>query len=246
MTVDFPRISPVGLSGLAVSFADRLEEPANRAALAFRAAVEREGWDGVEETSTSLCSTFLRFDPLAVGAGPLRAKLSELLASTDWTRADLPEGRRHYRIPCVFGGSHGPQFAEAAQAAGMSEADALRSLTEARPRVLTIGFAPGQPYTGQLGPEWDIPRLKELTPTVPQGALVVAIRQLIIFSNETPTGWRHIGQTAFRCFDPASDDPFALRPGDELSFRAVTAEELENIRSDPAARFGGADIEVLR
>ena len=246
MTVGFPRISPVGLSGLAVSFADRLEEPANRAALAFRAAVEREGWDGVEETSTSLCSAFLRFDPLATDAGALRAKLSELLTSTDWTRAPLPEGRRHYRIPCVFGGDHGPQFAEAAQAAGMSEAEALHSLTEARPRVLTIGFAPGQPYTGQLGPEWDIPRLRELTPSVPQGALVVAIRQLIIFSNETPTGWRHIGQTGFRCFDPAADDPFALRPGDELSFRAVTPEELENIRSDPSARFGGAEIEVLR
>ena len=37
----FPRIGRVGLDGLLVSFGDRLSEAGNRAALAFRAAVER-------------------------------------------------------------------------------------------------------------------------------------------------------------------------------------------------------------
>ena len=43
---EFPRIAPVGLTGLIVQFADHLSEPANRAAIAFRAALEREGWAG--------------------------------------------------------------------------------------------------------------------------------------------------------------------------------------------------------
>ncbi|MFU8881203.1 MAG: 5-oxoprolinase subunit B family protein [Rhodobacterales bacterium] len=241
----FPRIAPVGIAGLLVSFADRLSEPANRAALAFRAAIEAAPLDGIEDVSTSLTSTFIRFDPLHLDHDRLTAHLKELLGAQDWSRAALPGGRRHFRIPCVFGTDLAPQFNEAAQAAGLSPEAAIASLTSARPRVLTIGFAPGQPYTGELPAIWDIPRQTALTPHVPQGALVVAIRQLIIFSAPTQTGWRHIGQTAFRCFRPESDTPFALRPGDEISLRAITPAALERIRSDDKTGQGGADIEVI-
>ncbi len=245
-TIAFPRIAPVGIAGLLVSFADRLSEPANRAALAFRAAIEAAPLDGIEEVSTSLTSTFLRFDPLHLDHAHLTAHLGDLLKAQDWTQASLPEGRRHFRIPCVFGTELAPQFDEAAQAAGLSAQEAIDSLTAARPRVLTIGFAPGQPYTGQLDPEWDIPRQTALTPRVPEGALVVAIRQLIIFSAPTQTGWRHIGQTAFRCFRPEADEPFALRPGDEISLRAITPAQLERIRAEDQTGHGGADVEVIR
>ncbi len=242
---DFPAIAPVGLCGMAVRFADRLSEPANRAALAFRAALESEGRDGVEEVSTSLTSAFVRFDPLHLPHATLETHLRDMLAAQDWYAAALPGGRRHFRIPCVLGGEHGPQLADAAEAAGLSEAQARDELCAARPRVLTIGFAPGQPYTGELPAHWDIPRLKELTPKVPQGALVVAIRQLIIFANDTPTGWRHVGQTAFRCFRPEADEPFALRPGDEISLRAIDAEELHAIRERDDSGLGGAEVEEI-
>lgn len=242
---EFPRVATVGLTGLLVQFSDQLSEPANRAAIAFRAALEREGWQEVEETASTLASAFLRFDPLAVDHPTMRAKVEALLRAEDWYGAPLPEGRRLHRIPCVFGGSHGPQFEDAARMAGLEPAAALASLTAARARVLTLGYAPGMPYSGQLPAEWNIPRLTSLTPMVPQGALVVAIRQLIIFANASPTGWRHIGQTAFRCFRPESPDPFALRPGDELQFIAITPEELEAIRSrDPVG--GGVVVEPVR
>jgi allophanate hydrolase subunit 1 len=68
-------------------------------------------------------------------------------------------------------------------------------------RVLAVGFAPGQPYLGPLGEEWNLPRLKALQ-QVPAGALVQAISQFVLFTGPAPTGWRHVGQTAFRCFRP--------------------------------------------
>jgi inhibitor of KinA len=138
-TTTFPRIAPVGIAGLLVSFADRLSEPANRAALAFRAAIEAEAPAGVEEVATSLTSTFIRFDPLHLDHASLTARLDSLLRTQDWTRADLPGGRRHFRIPCVFGTDLAPQFDEAAAAAGLSGQEAQASLTRngtspARPR----------------------------------------------------------------------------------------------------------------
>ena len=122
--------------------------------------------------------------------------------------------------------------------------EARASIAAARVRVLTIGFAPGQPYMGELPKNWNIPRQTGLTAQVPRGALVVAIRQLIIFSGPTPTGWRHIGQTGFHCFRPEADEPFPLTIGDEVTFRRVSPDELDALAvEDPLG--GGAEVEDL-
>ncbi len=238
----FPRIDPVGLDGILVRFADTLSEPANRAALAFRAALERAGWEGVEESATSLVSTYLRFDPLHVDISALSDLTYALLDEQDWYAAPLPDGRRLHRIPTVFGTDLAPQLDEAAQAAGQSRDQAIQTLSTTQVRVTTIGFAPGQPYLGTLPPEWDIPRQTALTPLVPVGALVVAIRQLVLFSVSTPTGWRHIGQTAAQLFQPSSQRPFLLRPGDEVLFPPIERGAFEALKTDPT---GGIITEVL-
>ena len=241
----FPLIREVGLTGKLVTFADTFSEPANRAALAFRAAVEAQGWPEVAETATSLTSVFLRFDPLALDHNVLEGRLKALISDSDWFAAPLPTGRTLWRIPTVIGGAHGPQFIDAAETAGLTPEEARLQIADARVRVLTIGFAPGQPYMGQLPPAWDIPRMTQLNPQVPGSSLVVAIRQLIIFAGPAPTGWRHIGQTAFKCFRPSSEAPFALTPGDEVTFREITPEELDHIIATDQTGDGGATREAL-
>lgn len=239
----WPVIRTVGVGGLLVSFGDSLSEPANRAALAFRAALDLESPDGVEESSTSLVSCFLRFDPLSVDPTALKTRLQAFLDARDWYQAPLPEGRRLWRIPTVYGTDLAPQLPDAAAVAGMSEAEAIMSLSTARVRVQTIGFAPGMPYLGELPSAWDIPRQTELTPNVPVGGLAVAIRQLVLFPVATQTGWRQVGQTAIQLFRPDSDTPFLLRPGDEVLFPSVPRDAFETLRNDPD---GGASFEVLR
>lgn len=237
-----PRIRTAGVDGMLVSFGDSLSEPANRAALAFRAEIERQGWDGVEESTTSLVSAYLRFDPLHLGHGELKDKLDTLLSDRDWYEAPLPSGRRLWRIPAVFGTDLGPQLNQAAEAAGLTPEQAIKDFTRTRVRVQTIGFAPGQPYLGELPQAWNIPRQSTLTSRIPEGALAVAIRQLVLFSVATPTGWQHIGQTAMRLFQPEAEEPFLLRPGDEVEFTQADAETLSNMRSDP---HGGAERSEL-
>jgi KipI family sensor histidine kinase inhibitor len=240
----FPRLGRVGLDGLLVSFGDRLSEAGNRAALAFRAAVERATPDGVEETSTSLVSVFLRLDVLRVDPARIMAEMERLMASRDWYAEPLPEGRRLWRIPTVYGADLAPQLGEAADEAGLSPEAAATEIAATRVRVQTIGFAPGQPYLGELPAHWRIPRQQALTDRVPVGALVVAIRQLVLFSVTTPTGWRHIGQTAFRLFRPDAEVPFVLRPGDEVIFEAVDRGAYDRLcESGPD---GGARSEAIR
>ena len=240
---EWPRIRTAGFDGFLVSFSDQLSEPANRAALALRSAIEQKGWAGLLETSTSLVSTYLRFDPMWKDHAEMHALLDGVLSERDWMTAALPQGRRLWRIPTVFGTSLAPQLDESAALAGLSAEEAIASVSRAPVRVQTIGFAAGMPYLGELSSEWNIPRQTELTAQVPAGGLCVAIRQLVLFPVATPTGWRHIGQTAFSLFRPDEETPFVLRAGDEVLFEPVAAEKLEGLRA--SGPDGGAYFEDL-
>ncbi|MEM9577666.1 MAG: carboxyltransferase domain-containing protein [Pseudomonadota bacterium] len=242
---DFPCIRTVGLTGLLVSFAGAMDNAANRAALAFRAAVDAHQWPEVRETSMSLVSVYLVVDLVDVDVTALTRRIESLLGAEDWYATPLPSGRKLWHVPTVYGTDLAPQLEEAAAVAELDPDEAIRQLSTARVRVLTIGFAPGQPYMGELDAVWDIPRQQGLTKSVPAGALVCAIRQLIVFTGPTPTGWRHVGQTGFRTFRQNSETPFALTSGDELIFPQVSRSELEKIIASDTTGNGGAEQEVL-
>ena len=242
---EWPQIRTVGMSGVLVTFAAAMSEPANRAALAFRAAVEAEHWPDVTETSTSLISTFLQVDLAITLVEALQERLMDLLKSQDWFSAPLPAGRKLWHVPTLYGTDRAPQLEEAAAVAGVDPDAAIREISGSRVRVLTIGFAPGQPYLGELSETWNIPRQQGLSKSIPAGALVIAIRQLIVFTNATQTGWRHIGQTAFKTFRPQSDQPFTLSPGDELTFPAISQAEFDEIETKDTSGLGGATHEAL-
>ena len=236
----------LGLSGILVTFSELLTESANRAALAFRAKLEVESWSGIEETSASLTSVYVGFDSSHIGHAKMVSDLKALLSQENWYALPLPQKRKLWKIPTAFGNDLGPQLDEVAALAGVSPQEAIAQISTQHVRVMTIGFAPGQPYLGQLSPNWDIPRQTGLTPQVPVGALAVAIRQLVLFTTQTPTGWRHIGQTEFRGFRPDSEVPFVMRPGDEVIFQPTNPEKLANIRGQNENGDGGATWEEIK
>jgi KipI family sensor histidine kinase inhibitor len=242
---DHPRLIRLGEAAVLVEFAPRLVEDANRAALAFRAAVEEAGWDGVEETSVTLKSALVRFDPEILPHAGIEERLRGLAAERDWGAAELPPGRSLWRIPAAFGGEAGPQFPDVAELIGRSEDKLVEEIAGTRLRVLTIGFAPGQPYLGLLPERWDIPRQSGLSPRVPRGAVVTAVRQLIPFTVEAQTGWRHIGTAAFEGYRPNAEEPFPLGLGDEVAFEPVSAAELARARDRVAAGEMAATREAL-
>lgn len=240
-----PEILPHGQDGIVLRLGLTPKEETVGAVQMLRAAIESAAPHGVEEIAGSLTSVFLRFDPARVTRAEVAAEAERIAITAELASATLPAPARRWTIPVVIGGKQGPQFGEMADAAGLSEEAARSALIDARLRVLAIGFTPGLPYMGLMPPEWDVPRLKEITPNIPRCALVAAVRQLIIFTNPTPTGWRHIGQTAFHGFDVARDPATPLAAGDEIRLAAMTPSDLEGLEKNNPDGLGGASCEVL-
>ncbi|MCG3269313.1 allophanate hydrolase subunit 1 [Yoonia sp. I 8.24] len=235
-----PEICPLGVDGVLVRFARTLSEAANTRAIAFATRLKSAKLTGVVEVASSLTSVKVGFDPVLITRDALVQTLSERLTQQEVTDSGP---RRLWQIPVAFGPDHAPQLAEAAALAGVTPDQAVAEITAQRLRVIALGFAPGQPYLGMLPPHWDIARQSKLTAQMPNGALVVAVRQLIIFAADAPTGWRHIGQSAFRVYQPDTPDPFAFQPGDAVQFCAVGDAELMSLK-DRSDTNGGAQVSV--
>jgi inhibitor of KinA len=242
MSLPDPELLPLGVDGILVRFAQTLSDHANARAISFRDQVQDANVAGITEVASSLTSVRVGFDPTMINRATVTVAVQALIAEHK-TPDTTP--KRLWRIPTAFSPDHAPQLAEAASLADRTPEQAIAEIEAQTVRVIAIGFAPGQPYLGMLPDHWNIPRQSTLTESLPRGALICAVRQLIIWAADAPTGWRHIGQTAFRVYRPETTEPFAFTPGDAVQFHAVSDDEFRAIKANTDTN-GGATCEVLR
>jgi KipI family sensor histidine kinase inhibitor len=133
--------------------------------------------------------------------------------SEAWT----PQSRR-VDFPVVYGGQHGPDLGEVARHCGMTPAQVVERHSSVEYVVYFMGFQPGFAYLGELPHELATPRRAEPRLNVPAGTVGIGGQHTGIYPLETPGGWNLIGRTSLVLFDPHSEPPALLRPGDRVRF----------------------------
>ena len=152
-------------------------------------------------------------------------------SARDWLRAqccvDTDTAKTPSRIvemPVCYGGTHGEDLDAAANELGIAPAELIARHAEATYTVAMIGFAPGFPYLSGLDPTLALPRLATPRTRVPAGSVAIGGAQTGIYPRESPGGWRLLGRTPLRLFDPQRDPPSLLAPGDRVRFVAIDAD----------------------
>jgi KipI family sensor histidine kinase inhibitor len=201
-------IRPFGEASLLVE----LESAASAQALAE--SLRASPIEGIVGAVPGLRSLLVDLDPLVEAT---ERATTELRVRLDSAAAAPPAGRLR-RIPVAYGGNDGPDLAEVATLAGLSEAEvvALHAATELR--VLFLGFAPGFAYLGDLPDALRVPRLETPRTRTPAGSVAIAGPMSGIYPADLPGGWRVIGRTSIALFDPHGDPPAFLAPGDVVRF----------------------------
>jgi KipI family sensor histidine kinase inhibitor len=152
---------------------------------------------------------------------------------------------RRIVVPIVYGGPVGMDLDELADMKEMS-ADALVALhASVEYRVYMIGFAPGFAYLGGLPELLHTPRLAVPRQRIEASAIGIGGKQASINSVPGPSGWRFIGRTPLKLFDPTRKEPFLLRAGDRVRFRPVLAEEASALDAASADGTLAAEWETL-
>ena len=223
------RLLPLGDSGLVAECGgDEIAEAANAAVRALRQATAAHPPRGVLEAVPTYRSLLVVYDPLVTTAPEIRRAIGEAVARADPRR--LPPGRP-IEIPVAYGGAHGPDLGTVAAEVGLTEAEVVALHHGCEYRVYMLGFTPGFPYMGTLPSAIRVPRLASPRTRVPARSVAIAGLQTGIYPVESPGGWRLIGRTPVRIYDPSRPDPFLVDAGDRVRFVPISDGEYE--RRDP-------------
>jgi KipI family sensor histidine kinase inhibitor len=133
------------------------------------------------------------------------------------------------QIPVCYGGDFGIDLTFVAEHVGLSEQQVIELHSATRYLVHFLGFSPGFGYLGGLPKQLECPRLESPRLTVAAGSVGIAGAQTGVYPIDSPGGWRIIGRTPLRMFDPLADAPTRLEPGDMVEFLPIDSEDFAEI-----------------
>lgn len=232
-----PKVLCAGDQALTVEFSDRIDAEVNARVIAFAEALRAEPEAGVREVVPSYRSLLVLYDPEIARGAALAERLGRRAAAI----GDAGGEARLWRVPMRFGGSAGLDFEEMARMKGLAADELVAVFTEPEYRVYMIGFAPGFAYLGGLPERLHTPRLPTPRQRLEAGAIGIGGAQANINSVPGPSGWRFLGRTPVRLFDPARPQPFLFRAGDAVRFFPIGEAEARDL--DAAAAAGETLLE---
>jgi KipI family sensor histidine kinase inhibitor len=206
------RILAASDRSLLITFGDDISEENYRSVARLTHALE--GARGVLNLHPAFASVLVDFDPRLRTHDEIEELARERFAAT----ADRAFEVRRVEIPVRYGGEDGPDLDDVAQHTGMSAERVVELFAGAEYVVYFVGFATCFPYLGGLPPELATPRLAAPRKTVPAGSVAIGGAQAGVYPLPSPAGWRLIGRTPLRLFDPEGAPPPLLRMGDRVRF----------------------------
>lgn len=227
------RYMPFGDSALVVKFGDVIDVEVNRKVLALDQALRQRKVFGVEECVPTYGSLLIRYNPLKTTYEQLVYQIRDI-ERTMQTAPTKKTETKEIIIPTVYGGEYGPDLKQVAELHGLTEEEVVRIHSNRPYTVYMIGFVAGFPYLGVVDDVIATPRLKTPRIKVPEGSVGIAGKQTGIYPREAPGGWRIIGRTPLKLFDPTKDPPALLKPGDTVRFKPITETEFQALEEKAA------------
>ncbi|MBE7024487.1 MAG: 5-oxoprolinase subunit PxpB [Ruminococcaceae bacterium] len=229
------RFLPLGDSAVTVEFAKEISEEANRKIRFLATQIEKERIRGIQEVVPTFCSMTVYFDPLRISRSKLEKKLLRLIETY---REGSAGTRRVFLIPVCYEGAYAPDLEDVSKLTGLLPAEVIRIHSSTDYLIYMLGFLPGFPYLGGMDPRIEAARLETPRTVIPEGAVGIGGKQTGIYPLASPGGWRLIGQTPVKVYDPARETPILYRAGDYIRFFPITPSEFEK------CRLSASEIEV--
>jgi KipI family sensor histidine kinase inhibitor len=217
-------IYPAGDCALCVEFGETIAPEINDRVHALAESLRLRPIPGVRDMAPAYASLLVCFDPLRVSSRRLAARLKNRAAKTGGA---FSGGGNTVRIPVCYEGDFAPDMEAVSRYTGFSPAELIARHTKPEYRIYMLGFLPGFPYLGGLDPALETPRLAAPRTRIPAGSVGIGGAQTGIYPLESPGGWRLIGRTPVKVYDPRRAEPFMYRTGDTIVFYPVSPAEYE-------------------
>lgn len=122
-----------------------------------------------------------------------------------------------------------------AQRTGLDPREVVRRHISREYPINMIGFLPGFPYLTGMDSTIAVPRLENPREKIPAGSVGIGGEQTGVYPIDSPGGWRLIGRTPVRLYDPDRTPPVLYNAGDWIRFYPVSEQEYFRIEAAVAA-----------
>lgn len=214
-------------------------DPGAGAIDAARRALASPAIPGVLDIATAIKTVLVVFDPLAVDPSKVLAEVRRRVGGAMVSGFEQSPGREIV-LPVCYEPPFAPDLAAIAERAGLGEARLIDLHAEAVFTARFLGFSPGFAYLEGLPEPLHAPRLESPRTRIEPGSVTIAGRFSGVYPQATPGGWRVIGRTPLKLFDPAFDPPTLIGPGDRVRFRPIDGAEFSRLQSEAVPGPEGA------
>lgn len=212
-----PEIRPLGDQAILVRFGAGISPELHTAVRSTLSALDDDRPAWVVDLVPAYASVLVVYDPARAEPDEVTAWIGKRAGAGP---AAVPAARR-VSVPVWYDARVAPDLEAVAQEKGLSPPEVVALHTGREVLVYMLGFRPGFPYMGTTDERLEVDRLATPRLVVPAGSVALAGRQTGIYPLASPGGWRVIGRTPWRLFDPARSQPFRLLPGDLVRFEAI-------------------------
>ena len=223
---DKPRFLLAGDRGLVVELGAAIDPEINRKVREISVSLEETPIVGVTEVIPTYRSVLICYDPVQINPERLSKEILDRERSLDKLEIPPPETTE---IPVAYGDEFGPDMEFVAQHNRLSPEEVIQIHSSGTYLIYMIGFTPGFPFLGGLSEKLFTPRLENPRQSVPAGSVAIANNQTGIYSLDSPGGWRLIGRTPIKVYDPTRSPPIILKAGNYLRFKRISRDEFQEI-----------------
>ena len=216
-----------GDSALVIEFGNEISADINKKIRKMMDDIKKENIDGIIELVPTYCSLLINYDVLKINYNTLVEKLKTFLnndvETTEGEEVTLVE------IPTLYNDEFAPDLSYVAEYNKLSKEEVIKIHTGTDYLVYMLGFMPGFTYLGGMSEKIATPRLESPRLQIYPGSVGIAGKQTGMYPSMSPGGWRIIGRTPLKLYNPDSDTPVYISSGDYVRYVSISEEEYNEI-----------------
>ncbi len=221
---------------LLVEFEQKICEEVNAKVSLFAKLFEQCALEMPEiiEVVPTYCSVTIYFDEENCNKNSIKTMAQAVLEKMDGAESIAENGlSKTVKIPvCYKDQEFAPDLADVAKNANLTQEEVIKIHSEKEYLIYMLGFLPGFAYLGGLDKRLETPRLTTPRTKINAGSVAIGGSQTGLYPVESPGGWRIIGRTPLKVFDPEREPAFLYSAGDRIKFEPITNQEFNSFNEE--------------